>query len=146
MSLFNFSCAEEKYVSNLKIDLMQWSPQMDLIAVSTTMGEVHLYRWGWQKVWVRQRLLDNDSKRPQTVKALAWRPDGRVLAVGYSAGVLRLYSFDQAGKCLYEFVSADRHPIVALRWSEVDEDCSGEEWTKARHFLPLHEDLFQHKT
>ncbi|XP_006811614.1 anaphase-promoting complex subunit 4-like [Saccoglossus kowalevskii] len=73
-----FRQLEEKHLS-AEVVRMVWSPRMDLIALANVQGEVLLHRLTWQKVWV---LPSNE----QQVTSLAWRPDGKVLAVGYENG------------------------------------------------------------
>ena len=41
-----------------------------------------------QKTW--KRLLSVSAKSGTTVSSLAWRPDGKVLAMGYSSGVVKV--------------------------------------------------------
>ncbi|XP_054268387.1 anaphase-promoting complex subunit 4 isoform X2 [Macrosteles quadrilineatus] len=68
---------EERHVAS-KVDLMVWSNKMDLLALSNTKGEIALHRLTWQRVW----LLPPPSP-DIIVRKLAWRPDGRVIAVAY---------------------------------------------------------------
>ncbi|KAL5516648.1 hypothetical protein EMCRGX_G002035 [Ephydatia muelleri] len=63
--------------------LMQWSPTMDLLAAAYADHSVVLNRLSWRKVWATPPV-----EAPCT--ALAWRPDGRVLAVGRSDGTVSL--------------------------------------------------------
>lgn len=42
-------------------------------------GEVTLHRLSWQRVWTLAPPSEDVS-----VKGIAWRPDGQVIAVGYS--------------------------------------------------------------
>ncbi|KAL1505516.1 hypothetical protein ABEB36_005064 [Hypothenemus hampei] len=69
---------EEKNVAS-DINCMVWSSRMDLIAYSNTKGEVALHRLSWTRAWVL-----SPPKEGVTVKGIAWRPDGKVLAVAYS--------------------------------------------------------------
>jgi len=46
---------------------------------SESAGEVALHRLNWLKVWVLPPRGEN-----VTAKGISWRPDGKVLAVGYS--------------------------------------------------------------
>lgn len=43
------------------------------------VGEVALHRLTWQKVWSLA-----PPSESATVKGMAWRPDGKVIAVAYS--------------------------------------------------------------
>ena len=88
---------------------MCWSPKMDIVAVAFLQtGDVTLYRLNWQKLWTLQGA--KRSKAPEgggtstsesttgdpsaEVTALSWRPDGKVLAVGYDDGHLILLDIE----------------------------------------------------
>ncbi|XP_052227886.1 anaphase-promoting complex subunit 4-like [Dreissena polymorpha] len=85
-----FRQVDEKYVS-VEAELMEWSPKFDLVALSNIQGEVVLHRLTWQKVWSLP--AQNEETK---VKAMAWRPDGKVLAVGYSSGQVVLCYIENA--------------------------------------------------
>lgn len=89
--------------SSQPISLMKWSPRMDLIALVLETDEITLHRLeGWQRVWsislgvkasaAPQATPSNSSsslKVPKKfVSGLEWRPDGKVLAVGYQRNIL----------------------------------------------------------
>ncbi|XP_076646934.1 anaphase-promoting complex subunit 4 [Halictus rubicundus] len=61
-----------------EVTKMQWSPKMDLLAIANVKGEVTLHRLTWQRVWLLSPLEETD-----TIVNLAWRPDGKLLAVSY---------------------------------------------------------------
>ncbi|XP_053976181.1 anaphase-promoting complex subunit 4 [Hylaeus volcanicus] len=63
-----------------EVTKMQWSPKMDLLAIANVKGEVTLHRLTWQRVWLLSPQEESD-----TVVNLAWRPDGKLLAVCYEA-------------------------------------------------------------
>lgn len=69
---------DERHVA-IKIELMLWSNKMDLLALSNTRGEVALHRLSWQRVWSLPPPHEGAS-----VRAMAWRPDGKVIAIAYS--------------------------------------------------------------
>ncbi|GFG34068.1 hypothetical protein Cfor_11412 [Coptotermes formosanus] len=69
---------EERHVAT-KVELMLWSNKMDLLALSNVRGEVALHRLTWQKVWSLPPPSEGVS-----VKGMAWRPDGKVIAIAYS--------------------------------------------------------------
>ncbi|XP_013175298.1 PREDICTED: anaphase-promoting complex subunit 4 [Papilio xuthus] len=81
-----FNCAmrqvEERHVT-YQVDLMVWSNRLDLVAISNFKGEVQVHRLHWQKVWNLPAPKEN-----VTVQAIAWRPDGKALAIGYSFGIV----------------------------------------------------------
>eukprot|EP00038_Savillea_parva_P016622 m.17355 g.17355 ORF g.17355 m.17355 type:complete len:889 (+) comp3492_c0_seq1:87-2753(+) len=91
-------------------ELVEWCPTMDLVAVSTTDNQLVLFRLSWQKVWSRP------GKELVAMSSLAWRPDGKVLAVGHTDGSMALLDVED-GEELYV------HPpsavsIKTLHWSE----------------------------
>ncbi|XP_049865547.1 anaphase-promoting complex subunit 4 [Pectinophora gossypiella] len=71
---------EERHVAN-QVEHMVWSNRLDLLAISNFKGEVQVHRLHWQKVWNLPPPKEN-----VTVRAMAWRPDGKALAIGYSSG------------------------------------------------------------
>ncbi|XP_013134982.1 PREDICTED: anaphase-promoting complex subunit 4 [Papilio polytes] len=81
-----FNCAmrqvEERHVT-YQVDLMVWSNRLDLVAISNFKGEVQVHRLHWQKVWSLPAPKEN-----VTVQSIAWRPDGKALAIGYSFGIV----------------------------------------------------------
>ncbi|KAK9880735.1 hypothetical protein WA026_013059 [Henosepilachna vigintioctopunctata] len=79
---------EEKNVAN-EIVHMSWSDRMDLVAYATVKGEVALHRLTWTRAWNLAPPLETS-----TVKGLAWRPDGKVLAIAYSNGEVRIVSIE----------------------------------------------------
>nr|XP_033327723.1 anaphase-promoting complex subunit 4 [Megalopta genalis]XP_033327724.1 anaphase-promoting complex subunit 4 [Megalopta genalis] len=68
---------EERQLS-AEVTKMQWSPKMDLLAIANMKGEVTLYRLTWQRAW-----LLSPHEETDTIVNLAWRPDGKLLAVSY---------------------------------------------------------------
>ncbi|XP_076748888.1 anaphase-promoting complex subunit 4 [Xylocopa sonorina] len=61
-----------------EVTRMQWSPKMDLLAIANIKGEITLHRLTWQRVWLLSPPEESD-----TVVNLAWRPDGKLLAICY---------------------------------------------------------------
>ncbi|XP_054707714.1 anaphase-promoting complex subunit 4-like [Uloborus diversus] len=82
-----FRQLEQRHVT-AEITLMEWNPMLDLIALATVTGEVILHRLSWQKVWS----FPSPSTKDETVlvSAMAWRPDGKVLAYAYDNGKVTL--------------------------------------------------------
>ena len=115
-----------------EIDLMLWSPKVDLVAMTTTEGEVVLYRITWEKVWSLPRLEDGVN-----VSALAWRPDGKVLAVGYTNGCVKLYDIE-GGFCSHHHKPLD-DKVVLLKW--VSELPRGEANEKKGSHIHTEEDI-----
>ncbi|RIB17170.1 anaphase-promoting complex, cyclosome, subunit 4-domain-containing protein [Gigaspora rosea] len=75
------------------IRLMSMCPTMDLLAVCTESGSVWVARWynALEKIWTLPPSQDNE----ETVEVFTWRPEGKVIAIGYSNGIIRLYNVDK---------------------------------------------------
>ncbi|KAK9722803.1 hypothetical protein K7432_002424 [Basidiobolus ranarum] len=94
---------------------LSWCPTMDLIALITYTSEISLWRLSWQKVW---SIPHTGGNKPT---ALTWRPDGKVLAVGYSNSEVILYdvSSAQIAHKIQLFNSENsKNPISFLYWAE----------------------------
>lgn len=83
----SFRQVNERHVS-AEVELMLWSPRLDLIALALAQGDVALHRLSWKRVWLRAP--PGGKEHPATVLSLAWRPDGKILAIGYNTGELPL--------------------------------------------------------
>ncbi|KAF8781593.1 anaphase-promoting complex subunit 4-like isoform X2 [Argiope bruennichi] len=83
----SFRQLEQRHV-NTEITLMEWNPMLDLIALATVNGEVLLHRLSWQKVWAIS--TGNAKEKNVQVTALAWRPDGKILAYAFETGKITL--------------------------------------------------------
>ncbi|KAG5894095.1 hypothetical protein JTB14_003951 [Gonioctena quinquepunctata] len=89
MSIFHtIKQLEERNVAN-EINSMVWSDRMDLVALSNFKGEIALHRLSWTRAWNL-----SPPKENLKVKAIAWRPDGKILAVGYSSGEVLLINVE----------------------------------------------------
>jgi anaphase-promoting complex subunit 4 len=104
-----FKQVEEKHV-NAEVDLLLWAPKMDLIALANSKGEVVLHRLSWQKVWTQNPPAESD-----TVGGLAWRPDSKVLAIGYRSGKIRLCDIEK-GEVLHA-TEVDGE-VTCMSWTE----------------------------
>ena len=90
-------CLQRKMAQNLVLRLLEekqtetevrfmlWSPKMDILALAFSSGSISLHRLQWQKIWTAET-----AEEEVVVGALAWRPDGKLLASGDSAGVLTI--------------------------------------------------------
>ncbi|CAJ0646834.1 7601_t:CDS:2 [Entrophospora sp. SA101] len=65
---------------------------MDLIAICMVSGEVLVARWfnALEKVWT----LPSNYYESDKVTAITWRPDGKVIAIGFSSGKIKLFDAD----------------------------------------------------
>ncbi|CAL1530744.1 unnamed protein product [Lymnaea stagnalis] len=104
-----FKLREEKHVV-AEIEIMAWSPTMDLLALANVNGEVLVNRLSWQRVWSLAPPTERDN-----VGGLAWRPDGKVIAVGYKSGVFRICDVEK-GDLVY--VGSVKGGVTSLEWME----------------------------
>ncbi|CAG5116966.1 unnamed protein product [Candidula unifasciata] len=107
-----FKLREEKHTV-AEIELMAWSPTMDLLALANVNGEVLVNRLSWQRVWSLSPPSEGEK-----ICGLAWRPDGKVIAVGYSSGVVRICDVEK-GDLVY--VGSVRGSVTSLEWVEQSE-------------------------
>ncbi|KAF8419687.1 anaphase-promoting complex, cyclosome, subunit 4-domain-containing protein [Tirmania nivea] len=69
--------------------LAAWSPKHDLLCFVTTNESVLLYRMNGQRVWGIAQRKEKAGQEGQ-VERLQWRPDGKVIALGYSDGTTKI--------------------------------------------------------
>ncbi|XP_065655453.1 anaphase-promoting complex subunit 4 [Hydra vulgaris] len=107
---------------NIEILLSEWSPMRDLIAVVLSNGDVRLHRLYWQKVWVMP------GKTNKAVQ-VAWKPDGKLLAIGYEDGSVSLVEIEKAVilntvKCPCKVTSLCwSSQIKSKKYNELSEKC-----------------------
>uniref|UniRef100_A0A2R5LB43 Anaphase-promoting complex subunit 4 n=1 Tax=Ornithodoros turicata TaxID=34597 RepID=A0A2R5LB43_9ACAR len=89
----SFRQIEERHVP-AEVAFMLWSPKLDLIALALVQGEVALHRLSWKRVWLRPPPGGKENKT--AVQSLAWRPDGKLLAIAYDTGSITLCSVENA--------------------------------------------------
>ncbi|KAI9203765.1 anaphase-promoting complex, cyclosome, subunit 4-domain-containing protein [Polychytrium aggregatum] len=93
------------------IDLLEPSPVVDLVALSTARGDLVCVRsWEWARIW--------SQSCPYRPRSMAWRPDGKLLAVGFENGAIQLRD-SETGEVKFTCASS-KQPIVGLCWAE---DC-----------------------
>lgn len=114
-----------------QIELMEWSSKMDLIAIAckgkfqsslyTTilssylftvfifLGDVIIHRFKWQKVWSHPAPEENVR-----VRAIAWRNDEKMLAIGYSNGLITLLDIENHEEIFSLQLSGD---ITCMSWT-----------------------------
>ncbi|KAL8207560.1 UNVERIFIED_CONTAM: anaphase promoting complex subunit 4 [Gekko kuhli] len=102
-----------------EIIFMAWSPKRDLIALANKVGEVLLHRLAnFQRVWS----LPPSETTGKEVTALAWRPDGKILAFGLADTKKVILCDVEKPESLHSF-SVDA-PITYMHWMEVTEESS----------------------
>ncbi|KAF6264340.1 anaphase-promoting complex, cyclosome, subunit 4-domain-containing protein [Scenedesmus sp. NREL 46B-D3] len=64
------------------IPIACWCPTMDLCAVVSADGQLHLHRMDWQLLW---------AVSPEAlITAVTWRPDGKEIAAGHANGAISI--------------------------------------------------------
>uniref|UniRef100_A0A3Q3JI39 Anaphase-promoting complex subunit 4 n=1 Tax=Monopterus albus TaxID=43700 RepID=A0A3Q3JI39_MONAL len=108
----------EKQVPN-PVLCMAWSPKRDLIALANTAGELLLHRLAsFQRVWT---LLPCEYTGKE-ITALAWRPDGKILA--FSLGDTKQVVLCCIEKAEFLHTFPVQNPVTCMHWMEVMEESS----------------------
>uniref|UniRef100_A0A4W6E601 Anaphase-promoting complex subunit 4 n=1 Tax=Lates calcarifer TaxID=8187 RepID=A0A4W6E601_LATCA len=98
---------------------MAWSPKRDLIALANTTGELLLHRLAsFQRVWS----LPPSEYTGKEITALAWRPDGKILA--FSLGDTKQVVLCGVEKAEILHVFPMQNPVTCMHWMEVMEENS----------------------
>ncbi|XP_077439732.1 anaphase-promoting complex subunit 4 [Vanacampus margaritifer] len=98
---------------------MAWSPKRDLIALASTTGELLLHRLtNFQRVWS----LSPSEHIGKEITALAWRPDGKILA--FSLGDTNQVVLCGVEKAEILHVFHMQNPVSCMHWMEVTEESS----------------------
>ncbi|KAF0042435.1 hypothetical protein F2P81_005967 [Scophthalmus maximus] len=108
----------EKQLPN-PILCMAWSPRRDLIALANTTGELLLHRLAsFQRVWS----LPPSEYTGREITALAWRPDGKILA--FSLGDTKQVVLCGVEKAEILHMFPMQNPVTCMHWMEVTEENS----------------------
>ncbi|XP_040040299.2 anaphase-promoting complex subunit 4 isoform X1 [Gasterosteus aculeatus] len=98
---------------------MAWSPKRDLIALANTTGELLLHRLAsFQRVWS----LPPSEYTGKEITALAWRPDGKILA--FSLGDTKQVVLCGVEKAEILHVFPMQSSVTCMHWMEVTEESS----------------------
>uniref|UniRef100_A0A8C3FZE4 Anaphase-promoting complex subunit 4 n=1 Tax=Cyclopterus lumpus TaxID=8103 RepID=A0A8C3FZE4_CYCLU len=99
---------------------MAWSPKRDLIALANTTGEVLLLHRlaSFQRVWS----LPPSEYTGKEITALAWRPDGKILA--FSLGDTKQVVLCGVEKAEILHVFPMQNSVTCMHWMEVTEESS----------------------
>ncbi|XP_034387447.1 anaphase-promoting complex subunit 4 [Cyclopterus lumpus] len=98
---------------------MAWSPKRDLIALANTTGELLLHRLAsFQRVWS----LPPSEYTGKEITALAWRPDGKILA--FSLGDTKQVVLCGVEKAEILHVFPMQNSVTCMHWMEVTEESS----------------------
>ncbi|CAN9501014.1 unnamed protein product [Ophioblennius macclurei] len=96
---------------------MAWSPKKDLIALANTAGELLLHRLdGLPRVWS----LPPSEYPGEEITAIAWRPDGKILA--FSVGDTKQVVLCGVEKAEILHVFPTQFAVTCMHWMEVTEE------------------------
>uniref|UniRef100_A0A3P9Q187 Anaphase-promoting complex subunit 4 n=1 Tax=Poecilia reticulata TaxID=8081 RepID=A0A3P9Q187_POERE len=108
----------EKQLPN-PVKCMAWSPKRDLIALANTTGELLLHRLAsFQRVWS----LAPSEYTGKEITALAWRPDGKILA--FSLGDTKQVVLCDVEKAEILHMFPMQSLVTCMSWMEVVEENS----------------------
>ena len=94
---------------------MVWSPKMDILALSFTNGSVSLNRINnWQKIWSAGAVEEG-----RHCSALAWRPDGKLLAAGDTGGSLTIRHIERSDTVHREQLDS---AVLTISWQHTLSD------------------------
>ncbi|XP_049851157.1 uncharacterized protein LOC126325494 [Schistocerca gregaria] len=119
------------------VELVSWCRNMDLVAVVTVDNVVMVHRLNWQRLW------SGSSESKERIVQLAWKPDGRWLATGFSDGNYAIWSVE-SGRLIYgtwgqgAMRRSARSGVSLMVWSECAENggkkeeelLEGERWMR----------------
>ncbi|RWS11030.1 anaphase-promoting complex subunit 4-like protein [Dinothrombium tinctorium] len=150
--MLNFRQHDERHISS-EVKLLKWNPKMDLIAIALKCGDVYVHRlMGWQRVCsllcpLSESSSAQSSKAKQSsihVTSLEWRPDGKVIAVGYNRNIHCLELDDSSCVALLDIdngelinvIEIDSCIVTCLCWDSQLEELSDYDYTSFNQFLP----------
>ncbi|KAI9535944.1 anaphase promoting complex subunit 4 [Dissostichus eleginoides] len=109
---------------------MAWSPKRDLIALANTTGELLLHRLAsFQRVWS----LPPSEFTGKEITALAWRPDGKILAFHLKDTQQVVLCGVEKAEILHVFPM--QNSVTCMHWMEVTEESSDLEVTEESRAL-----------
>ncbi|KFH69701.1 hypothetical protein MVEG_04507 [Podila verticillata NRRL 6337] len=112
--------------------LQAWCPTADLLALVSLENDLEMYRLSWEKHWsIRVKeppkktggVSRISSGSEADVVSLAWRPDGKMIAVGLDSGHINIYDYmDGSLAHTIASVALENSPLASiqcLKWTEV---------------------------
>ncbi|KAJ8472225.1 hypothetical protein OPV22_026568 [Ensete ventricosum] len=99
-----------------QINIAEWNPEKDLLAMVTEDSKVVLHRFNWQRLWM--------ISPGKCITSLCWRPDGKVIALGLEDGSILLHDVEN-GKLL-KSIKSHSVAVICLNWEEEAHISKGE--------------------
>ncbi|GAB4814517.1 hypothetical protein N2152v2_001563 [Parachlorella kessleri] len=97
-----------------EVQLATWCPSMDLLALVTVDGQLHVHRLNWQRLWWTAPEAPITGKR----EALAWHPDGKQLAAGLEDGTLLLLNTEDGEVLRSSQLLKGTSAVAAICWTK----------------------------
>lgn len=111
---------------NCDISIACWCPTMDVCAVVSADGQLHLHRMDWQLLW---------AVAPEAlITAICWRPDGKQLAAGHANGTISILNVE-TGSVVAEH-KAHYSALHSLTWSDQADSSSSSMGSRQGLFSP----------
>ncbi|ORX47576.1 hypothetical protein BCR36DRAFT_330321 [Piromyces finnis] len=100
-----------------KILHIKWCPSMDLLAIVNSSYKLTVYRTTWiEDKFVLQKIWAINSTLCQT--SIEWRPDGKIIAIGYIDGSLKLIDVETS-QIAYSLTHFTKNAyITSMTWLE----------------------------
>eukprot|EP01125_Pyxidicula_operculata_P002208 TRINITY_DN1211_c0_g1_i2.p1 TRINITY_DN1211_c0_g1~~TRINITY_DN1211_c0_g1_i2.p1 ORF type:complete len:267 (+),score=54.02 TRINITY_DN1211_c0_g1_i2:248-1048(+) len=108
------------------IKLVEWCPTMDLVALVGNDNVLTIQRlktkqtpWSWQKLAQIANVNAGTQSSETEITAIAWRPDGKYIAVGHHEGLVVIVDIE-TGNTIHssseDYVPTHTHKIRYLQW------------------------------
>ncbi|KAJ3289421.1 hypothetical protein HK104_007479 [Borealophlyctis nickersoniae] len=91
-----------------RVKLLAWCPKRELLAILFAKGMAAIARGSSKKFSIFPR-------GEGSISALAWRPDGRVVALGYTTGLVELRDVESSGELVHAFQETHAE-ITCISW------------------------------
>jgi len=111
----NIQCENINFQENILH--MKWCPTMDLLATVNSSYRLTIYRSTWvDEKFVLQKIWSINSTLCQT--SIEWRPDGKIIAIGYIDGSLKLIDVETAQVAYSLPYFTKNSYITSMNWIE----------------------------
>ncbi|ORX86849.1 hypothetical protein BCR32DRAFT_264741, partial [Anaeromyces robustus] len=113
----NINIQSENISFQEKILHIKWCPTMDLLAIINNSYKLTIYRSTWvEEKFVLQKVWSINSTLCQT--SIEWRPDGKIIAIGYIDGSLKLIDVETSQIAYSTPYYVENSYITSMTWME----------------------------